>query len=273
MSPRTSSHVLGKHAERQDRKNSETHIPSFLSWSLYKGGDVRNGAKTDHQKFPGAVVRGARGTAHTRVEVTKSVPKRKNAFPQFATHQVIAPSNTALSLNLVTRMDLLRLKSIARLHARGLPPDVSWDDLLQEAITRVLTGKRVKPDEVGMVAFLAGIMRSLRTDHVRRAWAGARRDDPRWLGRYDDGEPFSDREILDPTADPERALIAADELHKIRQLFADDCAALEIIDGLAEGLTAEQIRARHRIPRTEYDSTRKRMRRCLIREGLTGGKV
>jgi RNA polymerase sigma-70 factor (ECF subfamily) len=79
--------------------------------------------------------------------------------------------------------------------------------------------------------------------------------------------------MLDPTADPERALIAADELEKIRQLFADDRLALQIIDGLAEGLTAEQIRARHSISRTDYDSARKRMRRCLIREGLTCGRL
>ncbi len=44
------------------------------------------------------------------------MPKRKSAFPQFATHQVIAPSapsHTALSLNLVTEMDLLRLLTTA----------------------------------------------------------------------------------------------------------------------------------------------------------------
>ncbi len=200
------------------------------------------------------------------------MPKTRSHIPPFATHQVIAPSHTALSLNLVTEMDLLRLKSIARLHARGLPPDVSWDDLLQEAITRVLTGKRVKPEDVGMVAFLAGVMRSLRTGHIRRARRGRGRDDPHRLGREEPESPL-EHEMLDPMADPERALLAADELEKIRQLFAGDRVALQIIDGLAEGLTAEQIRARHSISRTDYDSARKRMRRCLIREGLTCGRL
>lgn len=46
---------------------------------------------------------------------------------------VISLAETALALELVTEVDLLKLKAIARLHARGLPPDVSWDDLLQEA--------------------------------------------------------------------------------------------------------------------------------------------
>jgi DNA-directed RNA polymerase specialized sigma24 family protein len=198
-------------------------------------------------------------------------PKPEGRLPPLATHQVIAPTHTALALKLVTEMDLLRLKSIARLYARGLPPDVSWDDLLQEAITRVLTGKRVKPEEVSMVAFLGGIMRSLRSDHIRRAHRSMKRDDPLWLGG--DSDTPAEHEVLDPAADPERALIAADELEKIRQLFADDRLALRIIDGLADGLGAEQIRARHRISRTDYDSARRRMRRCLIREGLTCGKL
>jgi hypothetical protein len=49
---------------------------------------------------------------------------------------------------------------------------VTWDDLLQEAITRVLVGSRRQPQGVKMVAFLAGIMRSLRAEHWRRARQG-----------------------------------------------------------------------------------------------------
>ena len=198
-----------------------------------------------------------------------SKPKPKPRMPRLSDWRVLAPSNTALALELVTEMDLLRLKSIARLYARGLPPDVSWDDLLQEAITRVLTGKRMRPKDVPMVKFLGGVMRSLRADHIRRARHGVGRDDPLWLRQS--GDDVFDLELLDPTSDPERALIAVEELDKIRQLFADDPVALLIIDGLAEGLAAEQIRARHGISRTEYDSARRRMRRCLLREGLTCG--
>src|SRR5258708_930774 len=54
-------------------------------------------------------------------------------IPQLADDRVLRPAETALALKLISRMDFLRLKSIARWHARGLPPDVTWDDLLQEA--------------------------------------------------------------------------------------------------------------------------------------------
>ena len=45
--------------------------------------------------------------------------------------------------------------------------------------------------------------------------------------------------------------------------------ALGIIDALGEGLAPEQIRESLSLTKTEYDSARKRMRRCLLREGLT----
>ena len=68
----------------------------------------------------------------------------------------VRPADTAVALGLVTRLDLLRLKTLARLYARGLPPDVDWEDLLQEALTRVLVGSRAVPADVPPVAFIAG---------------------------------------------------------------------------------------------------------------------
>jgi DNA-directed RNA polymerase specialized sigma24 family protein len=184
-----------------------------------------------------------------------------------ADNRVIAPTETALALKLVTEMELLRLKVIARLHARGLPPDVGWDDLLQEALTRHLTGARQRPDGVPIVAFLAGVMRSVRADHLRRAKRGAGEGGTLRLDQ--DGDESQAIELHDPAPDAERALIAAQDLIEIKRLFADDPMALQIIDGLAEGLPAEEIRSAKRIARIDYDSARKRMRRCLLREGLT----
>jgi DNA-directed RNA polymerase specialized sigma24 family protein len=80
----------------------------------------------------------------------------------------LRPAETALALGMVSGIELLRLKTIARVYARGLPPDVAWDDLLQEALTRIVVGGRQQPEDVTMVAFVAGIMRSLRAEHWRR---------------------------------------------------------------------------------------------------------
>jgi DNA-directed RNA polymerase specialized sigma24 family protein len=179
---------------------------------------------------------------------------------------VAAPAETALALKIVSKSDLLRLKTIARIHARGLPADAGWADLLQEAFTRILDGSRQQPAGVPLVAFLAGVMRSLKSEHWRRALR-----ESRYAQKFrapQAGEP-EDLDLGDRASDPERLLSALQELAAVDRLFADDHMVLQIINGLAEGLTAEQIRAAMGISKTDYDSARKRMRRTLLREGLT----
>jgi DNA-directed RNA polymerase specialized sigma24 family protein len=172
------------------------------------------------------------------------------------------PAARALALDLVTGMDLLRLKVLARLHARGLPPEIDWSDLLQEAISRVLDGSRPKPQGVPIVAFLSGVMRSIKAEHWRRARRKARQL-PKLLV---DMDPDAGTEAFNP----ERRLTAIQQLAAINQLFADDRQARQVIGGLHEGHTPEEICARHDMTKTDYNSTRKRMRRILLREGLRG---
>jgi RNA polymerase sigma-70 factor (ECF subfamily) len=67
---------------------------------------------------------------------------------------------------------------------------------------------------------------------------------------------------------PERVVAAAQSLAAIDQLFAGDALALKIIAGLAEGLTPPEICKRYGMSERQYDTTRKRMRRALLRRGL-----
>src|SRR5580692_8030187 len=151
-------------------------------------------------------------------------------IPQLADNRVLRPAEVALALNLISRMDFLRLKAIARLHARGLPSDVSWDDLLQEAFTRAMVGTRRKPQGVAMVAFLAGIMRSLRAEHWRRAHGGPASKEPLRIDHQRDLSRAA--ELRDPGSDLERALLAREQIEAIEQLFAGDPVALGILAGL-----------------------------------------
>jgi DNA-directed RNA polymerase specialized sigma24 family protein len=187
-------------------------------------------------------------------------------IPQLADHRVLRPAEVALALKLINRMDFLRLKAIARLHARGLPPDVSWDDLLQEAITRVIGGARRKPASVSMVGFLAGIMRSLRAEHWRRARGGPA---SRETLRIDHEDLSRQTELRDIGADPEQSLIALEQLDAIERLFAGDAVVLGIVEGLAKGHSPARIRDLLSISKTAYDSARKRLRRATLKEGLT----
>ena len=179
------------------------------------------------------------------------------------------PAVRALAMKLVTDCDLLRLKVIARLHGRSLPPDVSWADLLQEAFARVLDGSRAIPPGVPTVAFLAGVMRSIKAEHWRRRRRAT--DQQPVLATEYQVVAAETAEACDPQPDPERWLIASQQLEAVGMLFAQDPIALQIIAGLGDGLTAEEIRRTLGMSKTDYDSARKRMRRALIRAGLTTG--
>lgn len=119
------------------------------------------------------------------------------------------------------------------------------------------------------MVFLAGVMRSIKADHCRRARGGAARLLQMRTELDLDDDPES--EVSDPGPDPERSLIAMQQLAEMYRLFADDPRVLQVIEGLFEGWSPEQIRAKYSMSRTEYDSIRKRMRRAFLREGLRWG--
>jgi DNA-directed RNA polymerase specialized sigma24 family protein len=158
------------------------------------------------------------------------------------------------ALAALSEEDLLRLRAIARLRARSLPPgSMAWSDLLQEAVLRALAGARPWPPGVPLLAFLAGVMRSLCDEQWRRH----RRQDRVPAARDSGGSD-----------DPERACAAAEALAAIQRLFVSDVAALKVITGLIGGMAAEDIRRNYELSAVEYDTTRRRIRRTLLRHGL-----
>ena len=170
-------------------------------------------------------------------------------------YQVRVPPgrDVGAALAALSEEDLLRLRAIARLRARSLPSDLSWSDLLHEAVLRALTGARPWPPGVPLLAFLAGVMRSLCDEQWRRH----RRQD-HLPAPHDSGGAH----------DPERTCAAAEALAAIQRLFASDEAALKVITGLISGMGAEDIRRHYNLTAVKYDTTRRRIRRTLLRHGL-----
>jgi RNA polymerase sigma-70 factor (ECF subfamily) len=167
------------------------------------------------------------------------------------------PLEQAVTAKLVEHMNLLRLKTTARLLARGLAPEIYWWDLLQEAFARVLNGTRHRPPNVPIDVFITGVMRSIRSEYWRRK---------------SQVEALMSRHLPEHESyaapDPERAVLAQEQLEEIGQLFADDPVVTHILAGLGDGLSAEEIRVKYCLSNTEYDSARKRMRRALLRDGI-----
>ena len=172
---------------------------------------------------------------------------------EWGRHAVVPPRDVGAALAALSEDDLLRLRAIARLRARSLPDGMSWSDLLHEAVLRALTGARPWPPGVSLLAFLAGVMRSIGDEQWRRH---RRQHDLPAPG--DGGEGH----------DPERACAAAEALAAIQQLFASDNAALKVIKGLISGMAAEEIRRYYDLTAVEYDTTRRRIRRTLLRHSL-----
>ena len=166
---------------------------------------------------------------------------------------MLRPRDLRTALATLPGDDLLRLRAIARLRARALPGCVSWSDLLHEAVARALAGRRPWPPGVPLVAFLAGVMRSLCDEH----WSRNRRE--------------GDMPLSDGTSavhDPERTYAAAQALASLHRLFASDPAAIKVITGLTGGMTADEMRRHFQLTAVEYDTTRRRIRRAMLRHGL-----
>ena len=173
---------------------------------------------------------------------------------EWSRYAVPPQRDVGAALAALSEEDLLRLRAIAKLRARSLPEGMSWSDLLHEAVLRALTGARPWPPGVSLLAFLAGVMRSLCDEQWRRH----RRQDRLPILQGSGGAD-----------DPERACAAAEALAAILRLFASDKAALKVITGLISGKAADDIRRHYGLTAVEYDTTRRRIRRTLLRHGLT----
>jgi DNA-directed RNA polymerase specialized sigma24 family protein len=182
--------------------------------------------------------------------------------PSPVTNRADSAAAVSRALTALSETELLRLQALARLRARGLPPGVAWTDLLHEALVRALDGSRQWPEGVPFLAFLAGVMRSISDEMWRR-----RRREAELVVFGGDAEADY-RDAACSGADPERVLAASEAITAIYRLFARDAIALQIISGLAGGLTAEDIRTTHGMAPVDYDSARRRMRRALLKAGL-----
>jgi hypothetical protein len=125
------------------------------------------------------------------------------------------------------------------------------DDLLNEALGRILSGRRRWPVGMPLGAFANGVMRS-----VASQWAA------------EDADPV----LVD--LDQANGVAAADEVSKVefqnllqrmRVVLAGDAEALGILDGIAAGANRAEIQAMLSIDETAYDTGRRRMTRLLVR--------
>ena len=133
------------------------------------------------------------------------------------------------------------LMKLARVYA--LKTNVGHEDLLQEAWLRVLDGRREWPRSVGVIPFLAGVMRSIAWD-----WQ---------IERHNEGVDVNTVGYEDQTASAKINAI------KTIALFDDDPIAQKMVIALLDGARGEELRELSGLTKTEYESKRAKIRRRI----------
>ena len=173
----------------------------------------------------------------------------------FADPAEFSTEPVARALAALTPSELLRLKRVAQLRAR-LIPGLEWDELLNEALLRALDGSRRWPEGVPLLAFIAGVMRSLVDGRAQER----RRLVERALAV---GQP--------PAAPaPDDRLHARQCLAAIVKFFAGDPDVLALIAALAQQHLGCADNPAPRLGKKRREAARKRLARAILRGQLDG---
>jgi len=171
----------------------------------------------------------------------------------------------AQAIRALAPSDHIKLGAVARMRAARVA-GLDWEDLLQEAVSRALGGRRRWPFEVPLVHFLAGVMRSIASDHARRRALGSE------ISVSDPDHEVALAAIAADTPGAEEIAAERDLAVRLRLLFDGDADALAIIEGLSRGLTAAEIQQSAGMEQGRYDSSRRRIRRQIAQSNLSGEK-
>jgi DNA-directed RNA polymerase specialized sigma24 family protein len=153
----------------------------------------------------------------------------------------LSPAEADAAIRALSPADKIALMKIARLYAKKTPYD--HEDLLQEALCRVLSGARAWPRDLKALPFLWGVVRSI-------AWE--------WRSETPDAMPDG----ADPAGEERRAIAGLD-VAKIIALFDDDPAAQMIVRGMMEGARGQELQELSGLDGTDYESKRTKIRRRI----------
>jgi RNA polymerase sigma factor (sigma-70 family) len=143
------------------------------------------------------------------------------------------------------------------------------DDLVNEALRRVLDGCRKWPKDVAFMAFLFQTMRSIASEW----WKRNRREVPdSQIGTSDDGEDDDSYLERQPAAGggPEDAAVFAKFADAVEEMFANDDDVMAVIIGRVEGLSAAETREKFEMTVTAFETAQKRLRRAALAGRLDG---
>jgi DNA-directed RNA polymerase specialized sigma24 family protein len=155
--------------------------------------------------------------------------------------ETYTPAEVSRALSVLSAEHKTLLVKIARAYARKTI--YSHEDLLHEALIRVLEGKRAWPRKLPVAVFLRGVMRSIASD-----WMAEGRDDA---------------VDIDDIGYVNHAAAARIDMQKMFALFDDDPVAQKIFVAMLEGVKGEELRRLSGLAPKDYETKRTKMRRRL----------
>jgi len=183
----------------------------------------------------------------------------------------LSVDDISAAIELMTDADWVRLKKVALRYGQFV--GLEADDVLQIALTRALEGRRKCPYQIDMVRFLAEVMRSVASDHVK---AEKRKPELRLVSKLSANDDLVEYDFLDPAPDAEAILANEQEAERILKqvlaLFEDDLITQTIIEGHAEDMEARELRKLTGLDKKTYASKRRLIRRridSVFWKGLT----
>ena len=203
-------------------------------------------------QIPGAVrIRGTRASQHPMDEAGEAEPQPDG--------DRLSTAEIHNSVDAISDGDMARLIAAASGFSRLCGIDA--DDLLQEAFTRALDGRRTCARDVPLVDFICGVMRSLTSQENEARKEGFR---PVVLTR--DGEPFLP-DVAGNAPSPEQVAISAIDhkplLDEISAAAAGDEQLQLLIEGIGEHMRGAELQDLLGVDEKGLAAVRKRLKRLL----------
>lgn len=160
------------------------------------------------------------------------------------------------AINSLTKNDYFKLMLIATYFCKTRILDASTEpeDLLQEAFTRALTGKRKWRKRISLLKFFERIMESISSHDLEKKSKSLMIS----LSEYKTEIPTSGRP-------PNANIEISNELEFVFRLFKNDSFALKYLQLKSKDLTPSEIQEKLRINEIQYNTITTRIRRHLTK--------
>ena len=161
----------------------------------------------------------------------------------------LAIDEARMRLRRLRPAEAVRLSELARVWARSVGSGTEGAEILNEAVARVLEGRRRWPADLPIDVFFSEVMRSIAHEWRQRAWR----------------EPFlDDQTIPDVAVAPDDRAEIESVTAVVRRSLKDDPLPLRLFELELEGKTGFEIQRDLQLDATAYDTVRRRFRRRLL---------